>query len=128
MSTPAATDFGQRRLKECSTLPGMALRDPAAGVDAILRHIDTETDSVSIEATLYYPAGSRSANPLTDNLAGERSEHRHPSTPPTRDMQARNHFGFPDIDALTTGTPPHPSPNLHPLNIIKAVAPGRVIR
>jgi hypothetical protein len=39
--------------------PGMASQDSAAavGTDAILRHIDTEADCVSIEVTLYLPWG-----------------------------------------------------------------------
>jgi hypothetical protein len=57
MSTPATIDF---------LLPGwevfydaeMTSTDTdAAGTDAILRHIDTEADSVSIEVTLYLPWG-----------------------------------------------------------------------
>jgi hypothetical protein len=38
--------------------PDMALLDSGAvGADAILRHIDAEADSVSIEVTLYLPWG-----------------------------------------------------------------------
>ncbi|GAA1427621.1 hypothetical protein GCM10009641_02810 [Mycobacterium cookii] len=38
--------------------PEMALPDSGgSGVDAILRHIDAEADSVSIEVTLYLPWG-----------------------------------------------------------------------
>ena len=35
----------------------MAIPDSGAGADAILRHIDAEADSVSIEVTLYLPWG-----------------------------------------------------------------------
>jgi hypothetical protein len=38
--------------------PGMAILDSdAVGTDAILRHIDAEADSISIEVTLYLPWG-----------------------------------------------------------------------
>lgn len=38
--------------------PDMAFIDPGAvGTDTILRHIDTEAESVSIEVTLYLPWG-----------------------------------------------------------------------
>ncbi len=57
MSTPNAIVF----LPCCSEVfydPDMALPDSdAVGTDAILRHIDAEADSVSIEVTLYLPWG-----------------------------------------------------------------------
>jgi hypothetical protein len=57
MSTFSAIDF----LRFCSEVfydPEMALPDSdAVGTDAILRHIDAEADSVSIEVTLYLPWG-----------------------------------------------------------------------
>jgi hypothetical protein len=57
MSTPNAIDF----LPSCSEVfydPDMALPDSdTVGTDAILRHIDAEADSVSIEVTLYLPWG-----------------------------------------------------------------------
>jgi hypothetical protein len=57
MSTPAGIDF-LRFDSEVFYDPGMALSDSGAvGTDGILRHIDTEADSVSIEVTLYMPWG-----------------------------------------------------------------------
>jgi hypothetical protein len=57
MSTLCAIDFLPSR-SEVFYDPDMALPDSdAAGVDAILRHIDAEADSVSIEVTLYLPWG-----------------------------------------------------------------------
>jgi hypothetical protein len=57
MSTFSAIDF----LRFCSEVfydPEMALPDSdAVGTDAILRHIDAEADSISIEVTLYLPWG-----------------------------------------------------------------------
>ncbi|QCH25047.1 hypothetical protein [Mycobacteroides salmoniphilum] len=47
----------------------MALRDPA-GVDAILRHIDTEAGSVSIEVTLYLPWGVATGITVTSTYFG----------------------------------------------------------
>ncbi|MBA0046703.1 hypothetical protein [Mycobacterium sp. NPDC050853] len=48
----------------------MPLRDPAAGVDAILRHIDTEAGSASIEVTLYLPWGVASGITVTSAYFG----------------------------------------------------------
>ena len=57
MSTLAAVDFLSSR-PEVFYDPDMALPDSdAIGFDAILRHIDAEADSVSIEVTLYLPWG-----------------------------------------------------------------------
>jgi hypothetical protein len=57
MSTPAGIDF-RRHASEVFYHPDMALSDSdAIGTDGILRHIDTEADSVSIEVTLYMPWG-----------------------------------------------------------------------
>jgi hypothetical protein len=57
MSTLSTIDF----LRFCLEVfydPDMALPDSdAVGTDAILRHIDAEADSVSIEVTLYLPWG-----------------------------------------------------------------------
>jgi hypothetical protein len=54
MSTPVITDF----LAIVFYDPDMATTDPATvGTDVILRHIDAESDSVSIEVTLYLPWG-----------------------------------------------------------------------
>jgi hypothetical protein len=58
MSTLAAIDF----LRFCSEVfydPEMAIPDSdGVGTDAILRHIDAEAGSVSIEVTLYLPWGA----------------------------------------------------------------------
>jgi hypothetical protein len=57
MSTLDAIDFLPRR-QEVFYDPGMAIPDSdAVGTDAILRHIDAEADSISIEVTLYLPWG-----------------------------------------------------------------------
>ena len=57
MSTFDAIDFLWFK-SEVFYDPDMALRDSGAvGTDGILRHIDTEADSVSIEVTLYMPWG-----------------------------------------------------------------------
>ena len=57
MSTLDATDFLPRR-QEVFYDPGMAIPDSdAVETDAILRHIDAEADSISIEVTLYLPWG-----------------------------------------------------------------------
>jgi hypothetical protein len=57
MSTPAAVDF-LLSSRDVFYDPDMTSTDiAAAGTDAILRHIDTEADSVSIEVTLYLPWG-----------------------------------------------------------------------
>jgi hypothetical protein len=57
MSTLAAIDFLPCRW-EVFYHPGMAIpASDAVGTDAILRHIDAEADSVSIEVTLYLPWG-----------------------------------------------------------------------
>jgi hypothetical protein len=57
MSTLDATDF-LPRCEEVFYDPGMATPDSdTVGTDAILRHIDAEADSVSIEVTLYLPWG-----------------------------------------------------------------------
>ena len=57
MSTPANIDFLQSGL-ELFYDEGMSQSvSDALGTDAILRHIDTEADSVSIEVTLYLPWG-----------------------------------------------------------------------
>ncbi len=57
MSTVDAIDFLSSR-PEVFYDPDMALPDSdAIEVDAILRHIDAEADSVSIEVTLYLPWG-----------------------------------------------------------------------
>ncbi|MDT5110633.1 MAG: hypothetical protein QOE20_2523 [Mycobacterium sp.] len=54
MSTPAARDF----LPALFYDPDMATTEPGTvGTDVILRHIDAESDSVSIEVTLYLPWG-----------------------------------------------------------------------
>ena len=57
MSTLDTIDFLQFG-SEVFYDPDMALPDSdAVGTDAILRHIDAEADSVSIEVTLYLPWG-----------------------------------------------------------------------
>jgi len=57
MSTLDAIDFLPRGW-EVFYDPGMAISDSdAVGTDAILRHIDAEADSISIEVTLYLPWG-----------------------------------------------------------------------
>ena len=57
MSTLDVTDFLRFR-SEVFYDPDMALPDSdAVGTDAILRHIDAEAGSVSIEVTLYLPWG-----------------------------------------------------------------------
>ena len=57
MSTVIAIDFLRFR-HEVFYDPDMALPDSdAPGTDAILRHIDAEAGSVSIEVTLYLPWG-----------------------------------------------------------------------
>jgi hypothetical protein len=57
MSTLDAIDFLPRG-HEVFYDPGMAISDSdAVGTDAILRHIDAEADSISIEVTLYLPWG-----------------------------------------------------------------------
>ncbi len=57
MSTLAATDF-LRFHGEVFYHPNVAISDSdAPGTDAILRHIDAEAGSVSIEVTLYLPWG-----------------------------------------------------------------------
>jgi hypothetical protein len=57
MSTLDAIDFLPCR-QEVFYDPGMAIPDSdAAATDAILRHIDAEADSISIEVTLYLPWG-----------------------------------------------------------------------
>jgi hypothetical protein len=57
MSTLSAIDFLPQR-HEVFYDPGMAIPDSGAvGTDAILRHIDAEADSISIEVTLYLPWG-----------------------------------------------------------------------
>lgn len=57
MSTPYIVDFLRFR-SEVFYDSEMALPDSdAVGTDAILRHIDAEADSVSIEVTLYLPWG-----------------------------------------------------------------------
>jgi hypothetical protein len=58
MSTFARIDFLPLG-SEVFYAPGMASHDSGAavGTDAILRHIDAEADSVSIEVTLYLPWG-----------------------------------------------------------------------
>jgi hypothetical protein len=57
MSTPDAIDFLPHHQEVFYDL-GMAIPDSAAvGTDAILRHIDAEADSISIEVTLYLPWG-----------------------------------------------------------------------
>jgi hypothetical protein len=57
MSTLNVIDFLPRRW-EVIYDPGMAIPDSdAAATDAILRHIDAEADSISIEVTLYLPWG-----------------------------------------------------------------------
>jgi hypothetical protein len=57
MSTLDAIDFLPRR-QEVFYDPGMGTSDSdAIGTDAILRHIDAEADSISIEVTLYLPWG-----------------------------------------------------------------------
>jgi hypothetical protein len=58
MSTLDTIDFSWHPQQEVFYHPDMALLDSdAAGADAILRHIDAEADSVSIEVTLYLPWG-----------------------------------------------------------------------
>jgi hypothetical protein len=57
MSTLDTIDFLPQR-QEVSYDPGMSTPDlDAIGTDAILRHIDAEADSISIEVTLYLPWG-----------------------------------------------------------------------
>ena len=57
MSTVDAIDFLPSR-SEVFYDPDMAIPDSdAVGTEAILRHIDAEADSVSIEVTLYLPWG-----------------------------------------------------------------------
>lgn len=57
MSTPGIIDFFRFR-SEVFYDSEMALPDSdAVGTDAILRHIDAEAESVSIEVTLYLPWG-----------------------------------------------------------------------
>src|ERR1700722_1016181 len=57
MSTLDAIDFLPRGW-EVFYDPGMAIPDSGSvGTDAILRHIDAEADSISIEVTLYLPWG-----------------------------------------------------------------------
>jgi hypothetical protein len=57
MSTLDAIDFLPRR-EEVFYDPGMAIPDSdTVGTDAILRRIDAEADSISIEVTLYLPWG-----------------------------------------------------------------------
>jgi len=57
MSTLDAIDF-LPVLGEVFYDPGMAIPDSDSfGTDAILRHIDAEADSISIEVTLYLPWG-----------------------------------------------------------------------
>ncbi len=57
MSTLGAIDFLPRR-QEVFYDRGMGIPDSdAVGTDAILRHIDAEADSISIEVTLYLPWG-----------------------------------------------------------------------
>jgi hypothetical protein len=57
MSIPATIDFLRSR-SEVFYDPDMTTIDSGAvGTDAILRHIDAEADSVSVEVTLYLPWG-----------------------------------------------------------------------
>jgi hypothetical protein len=57
MSTLEAVDFLPRG-REVFYDPDMAIPESdAAATDAILRHIDAEADSISIEVTLYLPWG-----------------------------------------------------------------------
>jgi hypothetical protein len=57
MSTPVNTDFPQSGLEVFYDMDMTSSVTDAVGTDAILRQIDTEADSVSIEVTLYLPWG-----------------------------------------------------------------------
>jgi hypothetical protein len=53
--------------------PNVSSREPDAAVDAILRHVDAEASSVSIEVTLYLPWGVATGITVTSTYFGHYS-------------------------------------------------------